>query len=245
MKNFKEKNLGLILLAAGTILLALASLTVDSFVMTNDDYLFSRSVKLVGNGHACSGQQVKGDSGKDYILSAAHCHLLADKEGNIMTITQDGKEMMRRVIAEDSKSDLLLLEGIPNLKGLQIAKKLAYRQNVITVTHGKGLEAFKTIGAAIQAVPIKVIVNPYNDLCVGAKFKEETAITDSNPFGIPEKICVMEVAEIAFTAPSMPGSSGGMIVNENYELVSIVSAGDGVLTYGVQLSDIQNFIKNY
>jgi len=102
----------------------------------SDAYLRERVVKLQSKRGSCSGEQVRAPSGQDYIVSAAHCIILKDSDNNIQVVKEDGTILMRKVLAEDSDSDLLLIEGLPGLRGLNIAESAAPGQYVKTFTHG-------------------------------------------------------------------------------------------------------------
>jgi S1-C subfamily serine protease len=51
--------------------------------------------------------------------------------------------------------------------------------------------------------------------------------------------------EMVSTAKIVPGSSGGMVVNDQGELVGICSAAGDFFSFFVPLRDIQSFIKKY
>ena len=55
-------------------------------------------------------------------------------------------------------------------------------------------------------------------------------------------ICGMDTMESSTTATIIPGSSGGMVVNKNGELVGVASATNGFFGYVVRLKDIQKFL---
>src|SRR5258707_12043226 len=110
------------------ILMAIFMLTIasciryaDSLYVKSDTYAMQRTVSIKGKYGQCSGEQIEAPSGETYILTAAHCRNLADDGISMVIITEDEKRLMRKIIAEDSYSDLLLLEGIPNLDGIKIA----------------------------------------------------------------------------------------------------------------------------
>src|SRR5882724_5880489 len=72
----------------------------------SEEWVIQRSVMLFGASGQCSGEQMRAPSGIDYILSAGHCHDIADESGNIWVKTEKGRILSRRVIAEDPLSDL-------------------------------------------------------------------------------------------------------------------------------------------
>lgn len=210
---------------------------------SDEQWLRARSVKLVSKDGSCSGQQVHADSGVDYILSAGHCHMLADKNGNIKVLTESGKELLRRVIAEDPQSDLLLIEGLPGLEGIPLAKHSAPNQHIRTFTHGAGLATYKTEGAIIQDMNIKILISPIfrpSDAEECAAVPKQ-ALVDLGFI----QACALDITETVASAQIIPGSSGGMAVDDSGALVGVASATDGKMGYFVRLSDIRAFVNSY
>lgn len=194
-------------------------------------------------GGSCSGEQVMAPSGESYILTAAHCLPLADSEGNLNVTTEDGRTLKRRVIAEDPASDLALAEGVPGIRPLEIGDSLERFQRVRTFTHGRGYPTYKTEGEVIGNEMVYIVIGSAESVedeikCVSKpKFRAMQSF-----FG---KVCVMVIEETAVTAGVVPGSSGGPVVNDNGELVGVVSASDGNFGYLVKLKDIKAFISGY
>lgn len=233
-------------LVIGSVLLALLLFSLAAFILPerSNEYFRERTVKLVGNGGLCSGEQVHADtSGADYILTAAHCRRLSEDSASIKVIAEDGRTLMRKIIAEDDNSDLLLLEGIPKLRGLDMAKEIYRFQKVRTFTHGRGHATYETEGMLVGEEHVEFglfeISNETDLKMCETKLKNRVVI---NLSGL---VCAMSVEEVVTTAMVVPGSSGGMVINGSGELVGVVSAGDGVFGYLVRLADIKNFLKNY
>lgn len=203
-------------------------------------------VKLTSEKGSCSAEQVRAPSGVDYILTAAHCRIL-EQDGMIHATTEDGRQLDRRIIAEDPKSDLMLLEGIPGMQGLDIASKNRAGQHVKTFTHGAGLATYKTEGEIIQDQKLKIII----DVIANA---EDEKKCDSQPkykkidldLGwFKAKVCILDVEETITTAMVVPGSSGGMVVDDSGDLTGVVSAGGNGFGALVRLQDIKAFLSNY
>ncbi len=223
-------------LLVGIILLICSNLCGKS-----DRYLKSRVMKLEGPRGMCSGEQVRAPSGVDYILTAAHCAPIA-VDGQIMVTTEDGRKLNRRIIAEDDSSDLLLLEGIPNMRGLDIARHSQHMQQVRTFTHGGRMNTWKSKGTLMDTISVDILLEEI--------MSNEDAAACSKPknrqvdyFG--HNLCLLHVYEDVSDALSIPGSSGGMVVDNDGDLVGVVSAGGNGLSLFVRLSDIRIFLGNY
>lgn len=230
------------------VAIALIAFGILSIIPTSpsDHSLKSRVVKLTSERGVCSGEQVKAPSGVSYVLTAAHCGSLA-VDGQITVTTEDGRKLPRRIIAEDDLNDLLLLEGVPGMDGIEVAASTLKSESIRTFTHGRGFKTYKTRGELVEKkrvqIPVDTAVTKEDEKkCSGkAKFK----VVDMNLGFWVMRMCVMDVELTVTTATIVPGSSGGMVVNDAGELVGVVSAGDGVFGYLVPVDDINRFISNY
>jgi hypothetical protein len=222
----------------------------SAFCSPSEYWLRQRVVKLTGpGGHgSCSGEQVKAPSGKNYILTAAHCLSLKDSDGNIKIHKEDKSTFEARVVAEDDASDLALLDGVPNFRGIDVASEVQAHSLLRTFTHGAGLDTYKTEGELISYshifIPTGLIGSDAEESKCVSQQKNTLETIDILP-GISVKICVLDVWEAATSALVVPGSSGGMVVNDEGSLVGVVSATDGHLGFLVKLSDIRRFLSGY
>lgn len=229
-----------------SLLLVVSVLTVALNLGPSDSYIESRIVKLVSEHGSCSGEQVIGPSGESYILTAAHCKVLSDSACFITAISSKGKSLNRKVIAEDSKSDLLLLEGLPKLDGLEIADNYYAKQHVRTFTHWHGFATYKTEGVLIAPAHIKIELFEIENKAQENDCKmEKNEIIEMSFFGAQFKLCALSVVEIASTAFIAPGSSGGLVADDSGHLVGVVSAGGDGYGYFVTLSDVKAFLAGY
>ena len=206
-------------------------------------------VRITSDKGLCSGEQIEGPSGQVYILTASHCRPLINSDGAYLVTTEDGRQLERREIQEDPYSDILLIEGIPGLPALKIADLAPIKEmHVRTFTHGARMDTYKTEGELIQKAhveaPIAEIVSDQGlDYCKSMPKYKVVAIEDwSNENHV---LCVLSVDETATTAKIVPGSSGGPAVDDSGRLIGVVSAGDGVFGYLVNLEDIRAFLKSY
>lgn len=203
-----------------------------------------RVVRILGDAGMCSGEQVRAPSSENYILTAAHCKIL-EKDGQMLIVKESGDRLWRRVIAEDPKSDLLLVEGLPGVDGLDIARSM-YREHIRTFTHGANHDTYETEGYIIAIEPVQIPAFAIFSIeeaskCKAPKYK----IEHLNDFFGSMDLCVIEVDETAMTAMIVPGSSGGAVVNDHGDIVGVVSAGNGNFGFLVTLKDIKAFLRAY
>jgi Trypsin-like peptidase domain len=211
----------------------------------SEKWLRSRVVKLSSPHGMCSGEQVRAPSGVDYILTAAHCKGLA-VDGQMLVTDEEGHEIERSIIAEDEKSDLLLLEGLPNMTGLDVASSTAHAEHVRTFTHGANLATHKTQGEMIEykevKIPLSLVAN--DDDRAKCSMPKNQVLHIDGLFG-PIDVCTIDIIEAATSASIVPGSSGGMLVNDAGQLIGVASCSDGKFGYFVTVSDIKDFLAGY
>src|SRR5665213_677041 len=80
-----------------------------------------------------TGFAVKAPSGESYILTNDHvCNVSSDKQ-TVLVSSEDGANLRRRIIAHDEDSDLCLVEGMPGVEGLKVAKSDPLRGETLNV----------------------------------------------------------------------------------------------------------------
>lgn len=216
------------------------------YMFKSESYLRDRAVVLSSSQGLCSGEQVRAPSGQDYILTAGHCKDIA-ANGSMMVTDSHGNVTERKVIAEDPASDLLLLEGLPGLRGLDIAAYEYGTEHVRTFTHGGRMATYKTEGELIQKTQVQfmldVIDSPEKEAACKIAPKYQAVKVDTF-FGEVE-LCIVQADEMASTAQIMPGSSGGMVVDDSGDLVGVASCTGKGFNFFVTLSDIRSFLSGY
>lgn len=220
----------------------LAIIAGRSIIGPSDASIRDRVVKLSSRAGSCTGEQVRAPSGKDYILTAAHCLPIA-VNGMMQATDSMGDIHYVRVIAEDAEADLLILEGLEDVRGLNIAETVHIRDGVRTFTHGAGFPTYRTEGTIIGEQYIQVPLSEVESLEDYAKCTSQAKTYVEDMFGL--KICILVEATYVTDAMIVPGSSGGPVVDSNGDLIGVVSAGGGGFGYLVPLRPIHKFLANY
>lgn len=211
----------------------------------DEKYIRDRIVKITNSEGQCSGVIVKANSGKNYILTAAHCALLF-KDAPATVEFEDKVVSKEMIIKEDERSDLLIVSLSRDIDGLKIADKIKVYEHVHSSTHGLGMPTYRTDGDYIGDRLIEVPLGPADTIeqvlgCVSPKQK----VHDFVFYGMPIRVCFMSTVQQITTAHIVPGSSGGAMLNDAQELVGIVSTSEGDM-FGntVTLHDIQEFMRD-
>lgn len=187
-------------------------------------------VRLTGiDGGSCSGVQVTAPSGVDYILSAGHC-LVLQKDGVILAESPGKAPIPRRVILESDHTDLLLLEGMPGLKGAELGRTPGRNSEIYAITHGAGFDHYSSRGEVVQEKTISVLDYVIeSDEQREACGKSKKRIVEKAQFLIFEVDgCFLRVRSFVTTLNAIAGgSSGGPAFDATGKLIGIVFAGGG------------------
>src|ERR1019366_2302284 len=147
------------------------------------------------------------------------------------------------IIAEDDASVLLLLEGIPGLPGLEVATSVDMGDPVRTFTHGHGMPTYKTSGILLKSITTTV-----NQGMILTEEDAQACIDRPRRSIVPGlfgSMCISTESETVSPAAVVPGSSGGMVVDDMGRLVGVVSATDGTFGFFVPLSDVKAFLAKF
>jgi len=211
-----------------------------------DTSIRSRVFKLIGAHGMCTAEQVRTPSGKDFILTAGHCRGEVGVDGYAVLEDEAGDRHRAKFLAEDPIADLLVLEGVPGVRGLDIANGVVNHQHVRAFTHGHDYATFKTEGELIQSVLQSI---PIAGAATAAEreacsLQKNSIQVTASLFG-PRTVCMVNLVNIATTLMIVPGSSGGPAVNDEGQLIGVASATGGGFGFLVPLKDIQRFLAGY
>lgn len=211
-----------------------------------DYYVPTQVVQLYGIADGrCSGVHIQIKD-KTYILSASHCLVLQNDNGEIYVGNEEMEPMPRKVLKEDDLADVILLEPLPGVKGLSLADNIEQTEHIYTYTHGLGYATYKTEGSYIQDVKIQVPLFVVSDQHKCDISKPKYVEMDINLGFFSLRACVLIQNTMVTEAFVAPGSSGGAVTNKYGELVGIVSAEDSYgFGYLVTLKDLQRFLSKH
>jgi hypothetical protein len=234
----KKLSLGLL------VALALVGYSINK--SPSEKEIRSKVVKLTGNGYSCSGTQINAPSGNNYIITAGHCADLAE-HGSVYVQLDNQRPIPRRVIEVSRTTDLMLLEGVPELDGLSVSFNPPSETDTITsYTHGAGYKTYKSTGEYIETRKVYVldhIIQSKEDLntCTDPKF--QVVPMDLGFFQI--QACVLFIDSYISSLWSVGGSSGGLVVNQSGQMIGVVYGGDDHFSMIVPLSEIHKFLSSY
>ncbi len=201
-------------------------------------------VILTSDRGTCSGFHIETEKAT-YIMTAAHCKELQDESGYINAKDDEmSAPLPVKVLAESAYADLLLLEALPDHRGLKLADSIEMHNMIASFTHGAGLDTYRTDGELIQRKQSEMGLFEINtaedaERCESApKYK---IVTFPTFFGI-FTVCAISAEFWVSTAQTVPGSSGGVLVDMNGDVVGVVSGGNEVFTLLVPLDQIEIFL---
>lgn len=225
-------------IVAGIMALALEAPVLHSLYIRN--YVGSQVVLLTnkaGNSGG-TGFAVKAPSGDVYTLTNAHvCRI----EGGLYTTLKNGRRVSLKIVEVSDVTDLCLLSGIKNMRGLDVASGVGIGEEMGLVGHPRLMPLTLSRGQLIGYGQALVLVS--FGMCPDS-LEPPTYFNGNTPFG---PVCVMGV-EAGFTnIIALPGNSGSPVVNIFGNVVGVLFASDSEANWGliVPLSDVKNFLKPY
>ncbi len=216
--------------------LLIGSLTLMLFsgaCSLSDSAIRSRVVMLQSDVGLCTGEQVRGKSGKKYILTAGHCVALGK---TIIAFTEDGRAQTVRLVYEAHYSDLALYTPVKDLEPFLL--RPAHRhQSVRIFSHGQGHATFTASGEMLEELLTDITLEtPPPGGCSMPKYR---------PVFVFGPTCSLHTLQQVTTAWAVPGSSGGPAVDYQGYLIGVVSGGNDRFTFLVPPKAIYDLLKRF
>lgn len=230
-------------------------------------YIIKDSANTYSGG---TGFAVEAPSGASYILTNDHvCGVSKDKQ-TVWVGDDDENGMRRRIIAHDENSDLCLIEGIPGVDGLNVARSGPSKgEKMSVVGHPKLMPLHVSSGELLGQETVQVVLGPMSAVdpssgqeipvdpaaggialneCSMPKHKQSIMSMDVMFFVLKVKMCMLEVKESYTTSVEVhPGNSGSPVINFWGNVEAVVFASNSKTNWAsmVNLHDIKAFLKNY
>lgn len=169
-----------------------------------------------------TGFAIKGDSGKDYIMTNRHvCE--AQSNGVIRVKVGDKQPIYRKVIYSDTVHDLCLIEGVKGLAPISIGSVQERGDFHYVVGHPGLRQLTSSQGEYIGRSVVKLLFEvAKREQCPGEVI--ELPPLYQMIMG-REFICVRSYDAMATTAVIYPGNSGSPVVNKYGNLIGVAFAG--------------------
>jgi S1-C subfamily serine protease len=192
-----------------------------------------------------SGFHVEAPSGSTYILTNAHvCHAAADDGKVVVSTVKHDRTMKRNIIEIYDKHDLCLVEGLPGVKGIEVANSFEPGQNARVIGF-PGLRARRqSLGKNLGITDINLVTDVVQTEEQATACKESGGkLYDAFVFFL----CVKQYKAVETNIVGFGGNSGSPAINFWGNLVGVLFAGDSKTNYSflVPLSDIKAFLQDY
>lgn len=228
-------------LMAGVIFLSAGYLTLKAPQM-HSDYMRQKVGSTVsmlmatGVNGGGTGFQVITPSGKQLTLTNRHVCNIPFKPLNTKI---NGVKRNLKILKVSKVSDLCVLEGIPELPALRLAKEVKIGEGIAALGHPQLLPLALTRGELMGYMRVGITEDmvPHPSLCPKGTQAVQTF------FAIA---CLRFHLSGVTNVTILPGSSGSPMVNFWGNIVGVVFAGDNSSNWGliVPLNQVREFLRD-
>lgn len=203
--------------------------------------------RLLGENNSGTGFVTTGGKGKKVMVTNGHVC-----EGNLFmtAVDKDGNQTRLRVLHESPLTDLCVLQAPLRSTPLPLADKAYKNSKVYAVGYPLGkymiVQEGRLKGYETSSVPTDTALNRCNLLKHKIrKVKIPIRRDDGSEYDFEEKQCHLVVKSFFTTIPVDRGFSGSPMVNDDSEVVGVIMALKGNVSWGmaVPLKDLKNYLK--
>jgi S1-C subfamily serine protease len=219
------------------------------------------------SGGSGTGFALKAKSGLTYIVTNDHVCASSHDGYNILVKNNKGAYIPRRIIAKSQKSDLCLVESLPNVEGLELGSRPSVGQIIGAVGHPKGYDKTLSRGEIIMQRDVSILKGPMYMISPLGEFspipKEQGGVSEKECRAVKNKkiklsqqvfifkiemiFCEEKVNKAYFTNMIVqPGSSGSPLINFWGNVIGVVFSVDQAnWSQAVSYEDLEDFISQY
>ena len=231
-------------LTSGVLALSISSSNIHNKYLRYE--VGSSTVKVLGPRGGGSGFAVKGDSGKDYIMTNKHVCELAT--GGWLSVKSDsGLTLWKRVVYKDNIHDLCLIEGDSRFDSLSIGSTPSPGDYFYIVGHPALRALTVSQGEYIGFANVTIVDDSVKERsqCRGTVY--ELTPLEQMEFGI-EWACIRSLRSYSTTAVAYGGNSGSPVVNQYGNLIGVLFAGSTEQerdNYVVPLHEVKRVLSKF
>lgn len=204
------------------------------------EQLRKTAVRIDGNGCMGSGSVVEGKSGKHYILTNQHLCNCAKYRGNIYATFEDGQQLVGTVVSQNWNSDLCAA----HINGYDKALKLGRSLAPLTEVNTRGWPGGRLTESHGHVVGTVRWSTDFPIEQIGVCPTKSKPVYGSNDV---LAACTLTYVSVLSNLYARPGSSGSAVVNDDGQLVGVVSSwhpGSDTEAGLVPFSQLKEFLRD-
>lgn len=192
-------------------------------------------VRLAGG----TGFALRTEDGHDFTVTNDHVCALADSDGTMYALDEDGDLHHVSVLYRSGTTDLCFMTPIDGLNSFKEAPSFNFEAPIKALGHPRLKRLTETSGRPIRRRSLELAVGLVEDraTCAGAK----NTVVDLGFFGL---LCLAKIDAIETDAFIEPGSSGSPALNSAGEVVGVFFAAGDARSFFVPLEDLHRELIN-